>query len=295
MHSIEDKKSDKHKKAVKDYFSSKTKYWSVLYNEKHEKDTFMNYVMRRRKHYVLESIDNEISQNDKVKVLDVGLGTGIYVSELLNRGMDVYGIDISSEMVKKALFTVASYNRRNLKIITGDAEFLPFKDNYFDLILAIGLVEYLPSEINALKEFNRILKPNGSLIFTLPNILKLNHFIDLYFIIKWTYRFFKNKIVSKTLSNEVKPYDFDSNENFKIKRYKKKQISTFLINSGFKKRKVQGVGYGEFLIFNKRIFSLGWSVKISESIENLSKKKSFKFIDKFATRWVICAQKENND
>ena len=283
-----------HKKAVQKYFSSKTKYWNVLYKEDHDKDSFMNYVMRRRKKFVLNLIDKEIDTNQDINVLDVGCGTGVYVDELVKRRFKVHGLDISKEMVKKSLITVSESKKEEVRLVVGDAEFLPFKSDYFDLIIGVGLLEYLPSEINALSEFKRLLKPKGILIFTLPNIFKLHHFLDPYSFIKTTFRFLKKKIVNKRTRKEIKPQDFDSNENFAIKRYKKSNINNFLQNCDLKEKEVLGIGYGAFSLFDKEIFPLNWSIKISDSIETMTKIRFLKFIDKFATRWIVCSQKATN-
>ena len=283
-----------HKKAVQKYFSTKTKYWNILYKEDHDKDSFMNYVMRRRKKLVLNLIDKEIDKNQDIKVLDVGCGTGVYVDELVKRTFKVYGLDISKEMVQKSLITVSESKKEEVRLVVGDAEFLPYKSDYFDLIIGVGLLEYLPSEINALSEFKRLLKQEGILIFTLPNIFKLHHFLDPYFFIKTTFRFLKTKIVNKRNRKEIKPQDFDSNENFAIKRYKKSNINNFLHNCDLKEKEVLGIGYGAFTLFSKKIFPLAISIKISNYIEELSRNKYFKFIDKFATRWIVCSQKLTN-
>lgn len=281
-----------HKKIVQEYFSNKTKYWSVLYNEQHDQDSFMNYIMRRRKFYVLKTIDDEFESPDQLNVLDVGCGTGVYAGELLNRKFNVFGVDLSKEMVRKARLSVADNSKGNLKLSTGDAEILPFKNSSFDLIIAVGLLEYLPSEKNALKEFNRLLKPGGILIFTLPNIYKLQHFLDPFYILMWSLRLLKRLV--KSGNRKVEPRDFDYNENMIIKRYKKKQIHSFLKLSSLCEKKVTAVGFGAFTIFNKKIFSLNASIKISDYLEKLSAFGYLSLLISFSTRWVICAQKQKD-
>lgn len=48
---------------------------------------------------------------------------------------------------------------------------LPFKENQFDTILSFETIEHLPKPSRLVKEFYRILKPNGYLVLTMPNIL----------------------------------------------------------------------------------------------------------------------------
>jgi ubiquinone/menaquinone biosynthesis C-methylase UbiE len=282
----------KHKKTVQEYFSSKTKYWNVLYDENHKNDTFMNFVMRRRKQSVLDLIDKEIDKNKNIKVLDVGCGTGVYVDELVKRGFSVYGLDISKEMVERSLLRIEESKKTYVRLSVGDAELLPFKENFFDLIISVGVLEYLPSEINALSEFKRLLKPSGILIFTLPNLFKLRHFFDPYYYFNRSVKLIVYKIFRKRGEIKIEKDEISRNDFFTNKRYRKKQIYTFLKSCDLKEKTILGVGYGSFSFWQKDIFPLSWSIKLSNFLERLAESKFFRILDKTATRWVICAQKK---
>lgn len=59
-------------------------------------------------------------------------------------------------------------------------EHLPYDDASFDVILLVEVIEHLENHRLALSELARILKPNGVLILTTPNIMRLNsrlHFL----------------------------------------------------------------------------------------------------------------------
>ncbi|MEM3617009.1 MAG: class I SAM-dependent methyltransferase [Conexivisphaerales archaeon] len=51
-----------------------------------------------------------------------------------------------------------------------DAHFLAFKASVFDKIVCFEVLEHLDSPIKALKEFKRVLKTNGKIIISVPNI-----------------------------------------------------------------------------------------------------------------------------
>ena len=58
----------------------------------------------------------------------------------------------------------------------------PFSDQRFDLIIFTDVIEHLPrSPKKLLNEFNRILKPNGYLIVSTPNVSNLKHRIEMIF------------------------------------------------------------------------------------------------------------------
>ncbi len=100
--------------------------------------------------------------------LDLGCGTGNYTLELKNKGFEVFGLDISKQMLK-----IAKKKRKDLFLIRGDAYLLPFKDNTFDLVLSITLFEFIKEPEKVIKEIYRVLKPGGELIIGTMNARSL--------------------------------------------------------------------------------------------------------------------------
>jgi tellurite methyltransferase len=100
------------------------------------------------------------------RALDIAMGTGSNAGELLRRGLDVYGVDISSE----AIF-LAKEAYPDLKAIIGDMTRFYLPDDYFDVILNFY---YLQRDL--WPEFRRILKPGGCLIIeTLTQLTSSEH------------------------------------------------------------------------------------------------------------------------
>jgi len=101
-------------------------------------------------------------------LLDCGCGTGQYMLALLTMGVDAFGIECSEDKVRQ----FRQNNPKNAeRIILGDIEHMTFDDNSFDIALLNEVLEHIPSEVNALSEIHRILKPNGILIIFSPNRL----------------------------------------------------------------------------------------------------------------------------
>ena len=74
-------------------------------------------------------------------VLVVGAGQGLIVAELLNKGIQCVGVDLSSEMIKYARI------RRGLDLVHANARALPFGDgSYRTLIYATGVVDFMGDE-----------------------------------------------------------------------------------------------------------------------------------------------------
>ena len=105
------------------------------------------------------------------KILDVGTGTGTSLA-FWGESAQIFALDSSFHMINKAKLK----GRKNL--IVGDALALPIKSDYFNLITAIGLLEYQKEKITLLKEFQRVLLPTGCILLTysqsgLLNFLRL--------------------------------------------------------------------------------------------------------------------------
>jgi len=90
-------------------------------------------------------------------VIDIGCGTGGNTVPLLRHGGRIIGVDISKKMLKLAKKRLKS----KANFVIGDAECLPFKTSTFDVVICNGLLQYLPTPCNAIKEVSRILKANG--------------------------------------------------------------------------------------------------------------------------------------
>ena len=96
------------------------------------------------------------------------------LTDLYTRGHEVYGIDLSAEMVKGAHdFFAQSVQSTNPRIAVADMEHLCFPDGHFDLVVAAGVIEYLPDPRLALSEISRVLRTGGIAIFSIRNLFSL--------------------------------------------------------------------------------------------------------------------------
>ena len=101
------------------------------------------------------------------KVLDVGCGAGGNLKTLQDQGWDPYGVEVSE---------VAAAHARELvtaNIHTGTLESAPFAAKSFDLVLMSHSLEHLPSPVDALQRIHRLLKDDGLLIVSVPNLNSL--------------------------------------------------------------------------------------------------------------------------
>lgn len=96
-----------------------------------------------------------VKKFSKGKILEVGCGTGHVQSRLKN----VVGIDITLSMLKK--------NRNNA--VCADAHSIPFKDEAFDAVYSIDVLEHVQNPGKMIGECRRVLKKDGIIILITPN------------------------------------------------------------------------------------------------------------------------------
>lgn len=101
------------------------------------------------------------------KILDLGCGDGSFTIEIAKYigSSIVVGVDISDHALNKA-------KEKGIDVVKVDLESgsLPFRDNCFDLALAIEVVEHLKTVDDLLLETYRILKRGGLFIVSTPNL-----------------------------------------------------------------------------------------------------------------------------
>lgn len=92
-------------------------------------------------------------------ILDVGCGSGGASALAIERGAEVYGVDVA-----EGLLSIAIQRVPNANFQIADIEKLPFKDNMFDVIFAANSLQYSEDRIAALHELKRVCKPNGLIV-----------------------------------------------------------------------------------------------------------------------------------
>jgi len=108
------------------------------------------------------------------RLLDIGCGDGTLGYFAKNKYEEVYGVDISEKALKIAEKRGIIIRRVNL-----NEEKLPFKNDYFDAITCLDVIEHVFEPRELVKEISRVLKISGVLIISAPNIRYLPHLFSL--------------------------------------------------------------------------------------------------------------------
>jgi SAM-dependent methyltransferase len=118
-------------------------------------------------------IINKFIKNQST-VLDVGCGYGS-VGYFIGKQNFLVGLDHSTYRLMQA--KERGYNL----LLRGDAYKIPFEDNLFDVVISFELIEHLLDPKKLLSEINRVLKENGAVILSTPNLSYIFNRLSLLF------------------------------------------------------------------------------------------------------------------
>jgi ubiquinone/menaquinone biosynthesis C-methylase UbiE len=134
-------------------------------------------------------------------ILDIGCGTGA-----MSQKLAPWGTVVSADFSPLAL----SFSRRRglSRLCAADAMRLPFHDASFDLVVALDILEHVPDDAAALREFRRVLKPGGRVLVTVPAYQSLwsGHDVALMHFRRYVVRQVKERFTAANLRIERLSY-----------------------------------------------------------------------------------------
>ena len=173
---------------------------------------------KKNKNFLLEAVANLFSGLPKGKVLDLGCGDGDYAKRLKDLGFDVIAGDID-----KARFRYKNEIEFKYCDITKE---MPFPADYFDYVLLMEVVEHLRNPSVVMSEVNRIIKTNGSLVISTPNILNLKS--RFRFLFEGAYEYFREPPLDQIKNPQEVIF------NLHLAPYRYHELEYLLTVTGFK-------------------------------------------------------------
>lgn len=112
------------------------------------------------------------------KLLDLGCWDGFIMKEILKSGKakSTIGLDNSRSAVE-----MGKKNNLDIRLVESVDRNIPFEKNSFDCVYAGEIIEHIYDVNNFLAEIKRVLKKNGQIIITTPNLASLGSRIRLLF------------------------------------------------------------------------------------------------------------------
>jgi SAM-dependent methyltransferase len=233
---------------------------------------------------VLEFIDDRDLKPDSL-VLDAGCGPGHFAISLANRGYRVCAIDTSEAMLDELYKNTKLFSPvHKIHAQIASIEELPFKDNSFDVICSLGVIEYLEKDEIVLSELLRVLRPGGILILSVTNLWSpagyLDYFVESVKRQSWLLKTI-NTFWVRMGNDEIRP------RYFKIRRHRPSQLRRKLSKCGCS---IERASYFYMLPFPHPFDRL--LPKLSDKLGRWMEPACDTFLGKLAEGYIVCARKQ---
>ena len=111
-----------------------------------------------------ETVQEILKGETRGTILDIPAGQGALAHRLQSVGFTVSCADLYPQIFKLVGTEIKFGN------LDGD---LPYADSSFDYVVCVEGLEHIENPANAIREFARLLKSNGTLIVSVPNIMNI--------------------------------------------------------------------------------------------------------------------------
>jgi len=127
-----------------------------------------------------------INESDTVVDLGSGAGNDVFIAHsIVGKKGHVIGIDMTQEMIDKAVKNNKTLGFKNVEFRLGDIENLPVDNDSVDVVISNCVLNLVPDKKEAFKEIHRILKSGGH--FCISDIVtngilpeEIRHSAELY-------------------------------------------------------------------------------------------------------------------
>ena len=99
-------------------------------------------------------------------ILDAGCGTGVFTRDIISRGSQVIGLDISFPMLRRAREKSGGVR---FHPIWGDLSTLPFREESFDKVVSVTALEFIAEAKAAVAELFRVARRGGVVVMATLN------------------------------------------------------------------------------------------------------------------------------
>jgi len=151
----------------------------------------------------------------KLAVLDLGVGTGQIIEPFVKKDCKVYGIDISAKMLEKVK---RKYKNLNVTKLDLEKNWSRLNKHKFDIISAIGVLEFVSNLQRIVRKVRKILNPQGKFCFTIEEYIK-SHKVQK----------FKVSEIGRTDQKGKIPFILQA----KVYRYTQKEVMDILSSNRF--------------------------------------------------------------
>jgi SAM-dependent methyltransferase len=243
---------------VRAYFRLSLSAWSEIYDGKE----LYSKIYVKRMDAVLEILDR-LPLPPHSRILDIGCGPGVMTLALAQRGYRVCAVDLVVDMAEAtARLTAGAGIGSGVTMSVGDVHHLPFSADTFDLVLALGVTEWLPALRRPVMEIARVLKPGGFAVVSTDNRWTLHTIIDplLNPILTPVKRTLRNLLHRGGLGTSCA----------RPRTYSMREFDVAVCEAGLKKLVGTTLGFGPLSFFRRPIMSDSVGLSIHHVLQRLA-------------------------
>jgi 2-polyprenyl-3-methyl-5-hydroxy-6-metoxy-1,4-benzoquinol methylase len=247
-----------HHEQVIGYFQAQATYWRDVYAS----DDLQATIIRERHAAVLDWI-HELPLASDSRVLEVGCGAGLLTTTLALRGFDVQAIDPVQAMVEQTRsHAVERGATERVHVALGDVQRLKFPNEFFELVIAIGVIPWVDLPVRAIQELARVTRSGGYVIVSTANRIGLISQLDPLACPELTplKRRVKAMLVHTGHLQPLPSLAYHSN----------RFIDTTLVQAGLVKMRGRTLGFGPFTLLHRRVLPDRFGVALHHWLQSLA-------------------------
>lgn len=244
-----------HQRAVNAYFREDAPVWGAIY----EGEGIFEIIHQERLRLTFAMVDG-LRLPPNTRVLDMGCGTGLAAVGLACRALTVDALDpvqAMTEATRKR--TAAASMEARVTVQEGDAHEIPFPDGTFTLVVALGILPWLPKIEPPLREMTRVLHPGGYLIATIDTHWQLRQLFDPL----------KNPLLlgPRSIAGAFLRRRLALRRGIRPQLTRLRDFKCELVAQGLELKNSYTVGFGPFTFFNQQILPASAGLRLNNWLQ----------------------------
>lgn len=281
MHDLGTHDAFDHQNLVNSHFDSVSSYWAEVYERN---DDINALIFQERLALVLELV-NSVALPRHKRVMEIGCGAGHATVALAGAGYVVDAIDAVQAMADAAHARAAQAGLASrVSSGLGDIHKLAFPDGTFGLVLAIGVLPWLTTMDEAVREIGRVLEPGGYAIVSVENRWGLPQLVEP----------FTNPVLSpaKALVKNILRHCGRRKGPALNHTTAKREFDALLHDAGLDKLAGVTLGFGPFTVFNRELLPPSMGLGVHYFLQGLADRR-VPVIRSSGHQYIVLARKHD--
>lgn len=265
-------------KLVDEYFDAQSAFWRDTYQQ----GNALGFINRQRQAAALKYVD-ELSLPKNSHVLEVGCGAGFLAVALARRGFAVEAVDHAPAMIEltKKHARQAGMDTR-VHAAVEDVHELSFEDESFDLVVSLGVINWLHDLRRALSEITRVLKLGGYAVLNSARAHALLNPLAIPAL---------ESVLERMKQEFERAIPHSSRSVAPSHMYLPGEINQYLHQANLMVTKSTNVGFGPFRIFNHDMFSRNVEAEIQQKLQQYAD-RGYPILRSAGGQYIVLARKK---